>query len=85
MAPMKTLGFDALMEVNSKFDSKPFIAWCYERCNKADQKDILKAISSMASTFRASLVCKKKAHGFMKWWSSEWSDFCRLARGETIG
>lgn len=48
---------------------RSFLAWCYERWNKAEQKHVLKDMSSLASILQSMFVCKKKAHGFMKWWS----------------
>eukprot|EP00913_Durusdinium_trenchii_P009901 g9293.t1 len=49
-------------------ESRPCIAWCYERCNKPDQSQILKEMTAIAKDLRSNFVCKKKANSFVQWW-----------------
>jgi len=65
MAPVKAYGSNNRNEVH-----KSWIAWCFERCNKADQNHALKELSGIARSLQSNFVCKKKAHGLMAWWLS---------------
>ena len=44
-----------------------FLAWCYERCNKADQAQTLAELQAIAGSFGMTLVLHKKSKGFLHW------------------
>ncbi|CAJ1345526.1 unnamed protein product, partial [Effrenium voratum] len=44
------------------------LAWCYERCNKAENSYVLKEMEEVAQTLGCQFNSNKKAAGFLKWW-----------------
>ena len=55
------------------------LAWCYERCNKADQADTLAELQVIARSFGSSLVLHKKSTGFLNWLEGSREKVCLLA------
>ena len=43
------------------------LAWCYERCHKAEQVEALTKLHEVAASLGSTLVCHKKALGFLSW------------------
>ncbi|CAE7463007.1 unnamed protein product [Symbiodinium natans] len=43
------------------------LAWCYERCKKAEHGDTLGELQGIAASFGVKLVLQKKSTGFLKW------------------
>ncbi|CAE7244636.1 MDH1B [Symbiodinium sp. CCMP2456] len=46
------------------------LAWCYERCHKAEQVEALTQLHEVAASLGSTLVCHKKALGFLSWLQS---------------
>ena len=43
------------------------LAWCYERCHKAEHVETLTKLHEVAASLGSTLVCHKKALGFLSW------------------